>query len=403
MKPTNNKAIFLARWYPSKYNPMLGLFIQRHAEAANKCCDVGVVYAHIIEDADAKVNSKYKVDFNVEHGVPTARVYYEPSKIKVEIIRKIIENFRYYNANIIGLRLIKKELGGFNIIHVHVLTRLGIIALYYSLFFGKPYIITEHWSRYLDITGTFNGYWRKLITKIIVRYASCVTVVTNNLANAMQSYKLLNKNYIILPNVVDTMFINKDNTYNLSDKGVKFVHVSCFEDKSKNVSGLLRVIRKLSDLRNDFVFQLIGDGVDFNWLRDYATELNLTDNEVVFTGLLEGDELVKQMSDSDMLVVFSNYENFPVVINESLALGVPVLATKVGGISERISTENGMLVNAGDEEQLLSALVTFLDKKKIFDAQQIQQKAIKEFSAENVGNIICGLYDEAIAKTHKKK
>lgn len=389
------KVLHLARWYPNRYDPMPGLFIQRHAEAANNCCDVGVVYTHQINERLPK-NQIYNIDYNVENGVPTAKIYYSSSEVKLFPFNKLINIFRFFRANKIGIKLIKKQLGDFNLVHIHVLTRLGLIGLYYKLFYGKPYLISEHWSRYLDLTGSFNGFFRKAVTRLIVKHASFVTTVTNNLAKAMQSHKLQNENYIVLPNVVDSVFLDKpDNAIQKNDPAV-FIHVSCFEDKSKNVSGLLRTISKLSGIRNDFIFKLVGDGMDMDWLRNYASELGLTEKQVVFTGLLEGGKLVKEMASADMMIVFSNYENFPVVINESLSMGVPVIATRVGGIPERVNNQNGVLIDAGSEDQLLDSLIDFLDGSLSFNMDEIQAKARGEFSPESVGSILCGLYWKAI-------
>ncbi len=388
------KVLYLARWYPNRYDPMPGLFIQRHAEAANTCCDVGVVYTHQVDNS--LLGNTYETDFTIENGVPTAKVYYLSSSVNLFPLNKLINVFRFFRANSIGIKLIVKSIGSIDLVHVHVLTRLGIIALFYRLFYGKPYIITEHWSRYLDLTGSFNGIFRKIVTRLVVHYASFVTAVTNNLAKAMQSHKLLNSNYVILPNVVDKAFFLESDKTTSEVSQTAFVHVSCFEDKSKNVSGLLRVIKKLSEIRNDFLFKLIGDGMDMDWLYSYSSELGLTDKQVVFTGLLEGKKLVKEMAASDMLVIFSNYENFPVVINESLAMGVPVIATRVGGIPERLNSTNGILVDAGDEDQLISGLVSFLDKKMSFNTDEIQQKARDEFSPAKVGKILCDLYSKSL-------
>jgi len=395
MSLSKTKVLHLARWYPNRYDPMPGLFIQRHAEAANKCCDVGVVYTHQVDDS-GPANKTYDIDYYKVNGVLTAKIYYQSSSIKLFPLNKLINIFRFFRANSIGIKLIEQELASFDIIHVHILTRLGIIALYYKLFHGKPYIITEHWSRYLDLTDSFKGFLRKSATRLIVRYASFVTAVTNNLAKAMQSHKLANRNYIVLPNVVDSVFFKKYDINRVADNKIVFVHVSCFEDKSKNVSGLLRVIKKLSETRSDFMFKLIGDGMDMDWLRNYSDEIGLTGEQILFTGLLEGEKLVKQMLTSNMLVIFSNYENFPVVINESLSLGIPVIATRVGGIPERINETNGILVDAGNEDQLLSGFISFLDKKIIFNTKEIQKKARDEFSPDTIGSILCGLYDKAL-------
>ncbi|RLD43069.1 MAG: hypothetical protein DRI89_05665 [Bacteroidetes bacterium] len=387
---TNTKVLHLARWYPNRYDPMPGLFIQRHVEAANKYSDVGVVYTHIVEEE--KIKGIYELEESVINGVPTAKVYYSNPKSQIPLISQLIKAFRFYKANFLGIKKIKQQLGSFDLVHVHILTRLGVIALYYKWFCNKPFIITEHWSRYLDLTGSFTGGLRKATTKLIVRNASVVTTVTQNLANAMQKHGLKNKDYRVLANVVDAPFFNPGTSYE-KDSGKKLItHVSCFEDKSKNVSGLLRVILSLSKKRSDFIFHLIGDGMDFKSLHNYSIDLGLEDTVVIFTGLLEEKELVSEMAAADLMVVFSNYENFPVVINESFVLGIPVVATSVGGIPEYVNESNGRLLNAGDEVALEDYLSDFLDAKLSFDKQKIRSDSVAVFSPETIGKELFNMY-----------
>lgn len=327
--------------------------------------------------------------------MPTAKIYYLSSKFKLFYINKLVNIFRYYRANLLGIKKIKQKLGGFDLVHIHILTRLGLIGLYYKILCGKPYLVSEHWSRYLELTGAFNGYFRKLFTRIIVKNASFITTVTDNLAQAMKSHQLLNSNYVVLPNVVDDTFIKTPDIEKNKNSQSVFVHVSCFEDKSKNISGLLRTISELSITRSDFIFKLVGDGMDMEMIRNYASELGLTEKQIVFTGLLEGEKLVNEMASADMMVVFSNYENFPVVINESLSLGVPVIATRVGGIPERINGENGVLIDAGSEEQLLASMLDFMNGDLSFNMDKIKSEAQKEFSPISIGKVLCELYNRS--------
>lgn len=372
---------------------MPGLFIQRHAEAANKYCDVGVVYTHVV--VEEKIKEVYHLEESVFNGVPTAKVYYSNPKIQIPLISPLIKVFRFYKANYLGIKKIKQQLGGFDLVHVHILTRLGVIALYYKWFCNKPFIVTEHWSRYLDLTGSFTGAFRKAVTKLIVRNAAVVTTVTQNLANAMQKHGLKNKDYRVLANVVDEPFFNPE-SLTKTENGKKIItHVSCFEDKSKNVSGLLRVIHSLSEKRSDFIFRLIGDGMDFESLHNYARDLGLNKSTVVFTGLLEGKKLVTEMAAADLMVIFSNYENFPVVINEGFVLGIPVLATNVGGIPEYVNNSNGCLINAGDEENLEDLLNNYLDNKLFFDNKKIRSQSRNAFSANTIGKDLFRIYSEA--------
>lgn len=384
------KVLYLTRWYPNRIDPMPGLFIQRHAEAANRFCNVGVVYVHSLE-FDKNI-LKYEVEYSLINQVPTIKVYYRNPKQHIPVITPIIKAFRFYKANFLGIKTINDKLGEFDVLHVHILTRLGVFGLYYKWLFGKKYFISEHWSRYLNLTGNFNGIFRKFVSRVVVRNAAAVTTVTANLAQAMQSHSLKNSNYIVLPNVVSPDFLNAKVVTETTKEKKKIVHVSCFEDKSKNISGILNVIDKLSKTREDFHFTMVGDGLDFDLLKSYSKKLGLTEKQIEFTGLLEGSQLVNKMQMADALLIFSNYENFPVVINEAFTLGIPVIATRVGGIPEFVKPVNGIIVEPGDEKDLLKTLNNLLDNKYLFDTNKIKQTAINSFSMQTVGKQLFDIY-----------
>lgn len=385
--------LYLSRWYPNRYDPMPGLFIQRHAEAANMYNNIAVVYVHAV---DEQIDKKFEIVKETINSVSTVKIYYRSVKSNIPIIKQLCKITRFYRANFIGINLLKPEFKKFDLVHIHILTRLGLLGLYYKWFKNTNYIISEHWSRYLSATENFNGFIRKKLSRIICRNAFAVTTVTENLAKAMKSHKLYNDNYIVLANVLSPEFLTFQPA--ISDKKDKtnIVHVSCFEDKSKNVSGILRVIKTLTDVRDDVRFTLVGDGIDFKEMKEYANKLNIHSSNITFTGLLEGNELVKEMSNSSALLIFSNYENFPVVINEAMSLGVVVISTNVGGISEYINGSNGILVKPGNEEGLVKELEAFLDGKYNFHTKTFQQKAIHDFSMKNIGNQLNKLYFDAV-------
>ena len=307
----------------------------------------------------------------------------------------MIKGFRYFKANLEGIKIIRKEREKPDILHVNILTRLGIFALLYKILTGTPFIVTEHWSRYLPITNTYKGFVRKLLTRIVVKNASAITPVTENLKNAMLRHKLKNKNYLILPNVVDTD-IFKPTLSKLQNQKKRIVHISCFEDRSKNISGILNVIKKLSEKRQDFECYLVGEGINLDKLKNYADELKIKDKFAIFTGLLEDDKLIESINQSDLMLMFSNYENMPVVINESFACGVPVLSSNVGGIPEYVNNETGELVERKDENALLIALENFLDDNKKYDGKKIREFALKNFSKEEIGKKIFRVYEDVL-------
>ncbi|MEI6060167.1 MAG: glycosyltransferase [Bacteroidota bacterium] len=385
---TAPKVLFLARWYPDRFDPMMGLFIKRHAGVAAGFADTAVLYLRAVDDKLGGFTIENEVD---EQHVVTVRVYYSTKTTLPAFIAKLSAAVLFILAFIKGYRFVLNTWGKPDLIHVNVLTRLGIFALYLRWFSGIRYVITEHWSRYLPITGTYNGLFRKLATRLVVSNSEAVSTVSLNLAKAMQNHGLKNRNYMVLPNVVDTgayvPVVKKP------QDGIKrFIHISCFEDCSKNISGLLRVLSKLSKVRSDFECSLVGEGIDLDKMKVLAAGLGLKEPRLRFTGLLENETLVEAYQSADFMVMFSHYENMPVVISESFSCGLPVIATSVGGIPEYINPGNGRLIAAGDEAGLFDAINYMLDHYAAFDKQAIRRNAAETFGKEAVAARLQQLY-----------
>ena len=384
MNKERKHIVFLARWYPHRYDPMFGLFVQRHAEAAALFNDITVVYCQQTTDNGQQTSSKeeFEIERTNENNVDTIRVYYKKPE------NKILSLIRFYRANMMALKIGRDKSHPYDLIHVHILTRLGVIAWIQKKLHKTPYIITEHWSRYLP-GNDFGGFLRKLFTKIVVRNAETVTTVTENLAIAMRNHGLKNDNYVVLPNVVnlDMFHISKRN-----NNPCKIIHISCFEDKSKNISGLLESLKIIDNKGIDFKCKLIGEGMDLNLMKEKAKELQLI-NKVSFTGLLQGQALADELSSGDFLVLSSNYENMPVVILEALASGLPVVSTNVGGIKEMIDDTKGILVEPRNKEALAEAMIKMIETHKNYDANYLRNSVIEKYGYESVGRFLDSIYN----------
>jgi len=383
--PQRLKILFLPRWYPSKTDPMPGLFIERHAEVASHFADVAVLA--IIPSKDLS-----EIEIDRQAHLFTLRYYFKLGQTGSLLINKLINQYRWMIALLNGYRIVRKEMKGFDLLHVNVLTRLGVFALLIRYVENTPYVITEHWTRYLN--GGFNGKLRRAMTRLVVRKAKAVSTVTDNLWKSMQSYGMVNPNHLVLQNVVEDICFTpveiSDQKESASPK--RFIHVSCFTDRSKNISGLLRVLARMNNSGIDFECLLVGEGEDLEMLKGYAVELGLKSPQVQFRGLLTGETLVRAMRSASFLVLFSNYENMPVVINEAFAVGIPVIATDTGGISEQVKEWNGRLVKPRDEDALFSTMLSFIKQEHNFDAEKIKNYAELWFGSIAVENQLKELY-----------
>ena len=107
-------------------------------------------------------------------------------------------------------------------------------------------------------------------------------------------------------------------------------------------------------------------------------------------------EISEFYKNSDFFLLFSNYENLPVVISESLCCGLPVVSSSVGGIPEMLDENNGLIVNPRDNEELKKALNTMLDNLTTYSKSLIREKAIKNYDNKVVGKKYYDLYKEII-------
>ncbi len=123
----------------------------------------------------------------------------------------------------------------------------------------------------------------------------------------------------------------------------------------KGVHILVQAAHSLSPDR--FRLRLFGN---LNTFPQYTAFLRQIANpsHTTFEGLLPNDMVGRILAETDVLVVPSIwYENSPVVIQEAFAAGVPVIASRLGALSEKVHDGiDGLLVPPGDVEAWRDAL-----------------------------------------------
>jgi glycosyltransferase involved in cell wall biosynthesis len=86
------------------------------------------------------------------------------------------------------------------------------------------------------------------------------------------------------------------------------------------------------------------------------------EGSVQFLGWVDPQQLIGLYHQSHLFVLPSYYEGLPMVLLEAMACGLPIIATRVGGIPELVEEgENGILIHPGDREALLNAVARLLD------------------------------------------
>jgi glycosyltransferase involved in cell wall biosynthesis len=129
-----------------------------------------------------------------------------------------------------------------------------------------------------------------------------------------------------------------------------------FYGRLSEEKGLLTLLEAMQGL-DDGCLKIIGEGPMKAEL-EKTIQTSQIEDRVILTGVMGGEKLKQAVARSQFVVVPSEwYENSPLVIYESFAMGKPVIGADIGGIPELVENGiHGLLYQAGDSEALRTAI-----------------------------------------------
>lgn len=167
----------------------------------------------------------------------------------------------------------------------------------------------------------------------------------------------------------------------------------------KGCLDLLEALPKVLATHSDTRLVYVGDGPCRKRLVERAVALDCSEH-VQCVGAIEHASLGDWFRAADLLCLPSYNEGVPNVVLEAMSCGIPVVATRVGGIPEVVPAFAGTLVPAGEPATLSQALVQTLDGR--WDSQRIHAHA-REFNwrknVDKLDAILQGAADHATCAT----
>lgn len=139
----------------------------------------------------------------------------------------------------------------------------------------------------------------------------------------------------------------------------------------------------------------IGDGPNLGAIQSAVTNEGL-DQIIAFTGGLSREETLIRMSQAHALIMLSEREGLPMSIIEAIHIGLPVIASNVGGVAEIIGTDAGILVssNPADIAEAIRVLLQPVRRKEMANAAYARKE---QFSATQMCTKVSGEYENVIA------
>ena len=156
-----------------------------------------------------------------------------------------------------------------------------------------------------------------------------------------------------------------------------------FVGLQKGVPDLIYALKQSGLGSGEIRLTVMGSG-DIEEMKELTKELKLND-QVTFTGRISEEEKTKLFNTHHIFALPSHGEGQPISILEGMASGMAILSTRVGSIPEVVKEENGILVSAGNIEELSEAIVQLVINTDVEMMGNVNRtKACEMFSFERV-------------------
>ncbi len=237
--------------------------------------------------------------------------------------------------------------------------RMGIPAFLAKKLAKTPYVV---WGRGTDVYLPWS--YKRLISKLALKNPDTVIALTEDMKLEMQ--RMCGRGVHVIPNGIDLQSLE-----GLPAKAAirEELGLGCdetiilFVGTLRAVKGVKYLMEAMSMIRQKCGkarLVLVGDGEERQSLETLVRELALGAS-ISFAGRVSNEMVSRYMIASDILVLPSLSEGFPNAVLEAMAVGLPVVTSRVGGLAEIIEEgQNGFLVEPGNAGQIADRVLTLL-------------------------------------------
>lgn len=273
------------------------------------------------------------------------------------------------------LLLLRNEV---EIAHIHTATGSSFwrktIFLNLAFLFKVKTILHIHSGHFLEFYLSQRRQINKARIRRILGKVQKIIVVSASLAHVINSITE-RKDISVLHNPI--MFADQNENGRTENLILFLGHLQ----RKKGIDDLIYAMEKVTEAVPDAKLMLCGDG-DLQRANELLAALNLKEH-VNVTGWLNSDEKKALLQRAAIYVLPSYAEGLPMSILEAMAVGLPTVATTVGGIPEVITHQkDGMLYEAGDKETLARYIIFLLQaptQRKIMGTAA-RERARSDFS-----------------------
>lgn len=181
-----------------------------------------------------------------------------------------------------------------------------------------------------------------------------------------------------LPNLLDVEEIEKKSkeypVEYLKYKDKKIITTVCrIDNSSKRLDRVISIAKAMIARGEKFHWFIVGNGPDFEMMRKGIQNEGLSDT-ITMTGMRENP--YPYIRYADLFVLTSQYEGRPVVVDEAIALGCPVIVTEYASAREQVKENNGCIM-PNDDDAVIDAFLNSLNWSKITEMKKCKIKCVE--------------------------
>ncbi len=264
----------------------------------------------------------------------------------------------------------------------------------------KPVVVTTLHGTDVTLVGLDRAYLRA--TQYSIERSDVVTAVSRYLADYTRSEMGVKRDIMVVPNAVDhARFTPRDSPelrqrYAHPDEKL-VVHVSNFRPV-KRVEDVIRTFARVAEGVGARLL-MIGDGPERQKALELAADLNIG-GRVSFLGSFPRVEDV--LAISDLFLLPSTEESFGLAALEAMSSGVPVVASRVGGIPEVVvDGETGFLCAPKDTQAMAAAALKLLTDSALYEqmSRAARTRAVERFNENEVVPLYTQAYERALERS----
>ena len=197
----------------------------------------------------------------------------------------------------------------------------------------------------------------------VLRHCHVVICQSRSWRDFYQSFSgLPDSHFVVIPNWLNAApYLRLSRPTATPSKGIHIIYVGWLETY-KGVYDLVEAISLFREPLKDCRVHICGEGNESQGLRQGVADAGLS-HLFEFHGWLNFPEKLEQLGKADVFVLPSHREGLPNALLEAMAAGLPVIATRVGGVPEVLDEDGvGILLDPHDSTALGEALAELVSK-----------------------------------------